>query len=322
VATWVQESVGVGVKTLDLPLTAKLFVGLMALGLMVEVFQFIAYAVVATFDDPARIATYFTWARAGARGGPGDPFVRDRPCSRHDRQDARVPVLAAHPDRPDGTLRGGMEMASTLHPTPFRYRVSTKAQGLNRAQRLGSTLWLPMLVTALMAFPVGVVLAGVRANEVANGGSPDTVAALGQFVTAANFVGFASVFAAISFAIARILGVFRTGGGQIQEAAGRKVETLRMPTSGKVFIGLMAMAMMILVVAVALHVVAGAAIAGGSADALGRSEQWSIWLEGARRFGIATYLLAIAFGLSTIITALRFQAVRIRELPDEVKVGS
>lgn len=59
-ATWVQESVGVGVKTLDLPLTAKLFVGLMALGLMVEVFQFIAYAVVATFDDPARIATYFT----------------------------------------------------------------------------------------------------------------------------------------------------------------------------------------------------------------------------------------------------------------------
>jgi hypothetical protein len=215
-----------------------------------------------------------------------------------------------------------MEMASTLHPTPFRYRVSTKAQGLNRAQRLGSTLWLPMLVTALMAFPVGVVLAGVRANEVANGGSPDTVAALGQFVTAANFVGFASVFAAISFAIARILGVFRTGGGQIQEAAGRKVETLRMPTSGKVFIGLMAMAMMILVVAVALHVVAGAAIAGGSADALGRSEQWSIWLEGARRFGIATYLLAIAFGLSTIITALRFQAVRIRELPDEVKVGS
>jgi hypothetical protein len=213
-------------------------------------------------------------------------------------------------------------MASTLHPTSFRYTVSTKALGLNLPQRLGTTLWLPMLVMALMAFPVGVILAGIRASEVANGGSPNAVAALGHFVTAANFVGFASVFAAISFAIARILGVFRTGGGDVQEAAERKVETLRTPITGKVFIGLMAMAMMILVAAVALHVVAGSAIAGGSAYALGRSEQWSIWLEGARRFGIATYLLAIAFGLSTIITALRFQAVRIRELPDEVKVGS
>jgi hypothetical protein len=67
----VQESVGVGVKTLDMPLTAKLFVGLMALGLMVEVFQFVAYAVVATFDDPARIATYFTWLGPVREAGMG-----------------------------------------------------------------------------------------------------------------------------------------------------------------------------------------------------------------------------------------------------------
>jgi len=67
----VQESVDVGVKTLDMPLTAKLFVGLMALGLMVEVFQFIAYAVVATFDDPARIATYFTWLGPVREAGLG-----------------------------------------------------------------------------------------------------------------------------------------------------------------------------------------------------------------------------------------------------------
>lgn len=213
-------------------------------------------------------------------------------------------------------------MASTLHPTPFRYTVSTKALGVNLPQRLGTTLWLPMLVMALMAFPIGVILAGIRANEAATGGSPNAVAALGHFTTAANFIGFASVFAAISFAIARILGVFRTGGGQIQEATGRKVETLRMPWTAKAFIGLMAMAMMTLVGAVVLHIIAGSAIAGGSAYALAKSGQWSIRLEGARRFGIATYLLAIGFGLSTIITALRFQAVRIRELPDEVKVGS
>ena len=45
-----------------------------------------------------------------------------------------------------------------------------------------------------------------------------------------------------------------------------------------------------------------------------------ILVGGAPRFRIATYLLAFAFGLSSITTALRFQAVRIRELPDEVKL--
>jgi hypothetical protein len=215
-----------------------------------------------------------------------------------------------------------MEMASTLQPTAFRSTVSDRALGLSFPQRIGTKLWLPMLVMALMAFPVGVILAAIRANEAATGGAPDAIAALGHFVTAANFVGFASVFAAISFAITRILGEFRTGGGKIQEASGRRVKTLTMPATGRAFIGLMAMAMMTLVAAVVLHIVLGAAIAGDSAHALARSEQWAIWLEGARRFGVATYLLAIAFGLSTIITVLRFQAVRIRELPEEVKLGS
>jgi hypothetical protein len=59
----VQESLGVGVRTLEMPLIAKLFVVLMALGLMVEVFQFVAYAVVATFDDAGTIASSF--ARLG-----------------------------------------------------------------------------------------------------------------------------------------------------------------------------------------------------------------------------------------------------------------
>ena len=67
----VQESVGVGVSTLDMPLTAKLFVGLMAFGLMVEVFQFVAYAVVAAFDDPASVAAYFTWLGPVREAGLG-----------------------------------------------------------------------------------------------------------------------------------------------------------------------------------------------------------------------------------------------------------
>ena len=69
------------------------------------------------------------------------------------------------------------------------------------------------------------------------------------------------------------------------------------------------------------RVIVGVALANGSTYALAKAPQWSIWLEGARRFGVATYLLGIAFGLGTIVTVLRFQAVRIRELPEEVKIS-
>ena len=206
------------------------------------------------------------------------------------------------------------------HVSEFRYTITDRAVGRNLPQRMGRALWLPMLAMALMAFPAGWVLAVIRAVTIAEAGSAKTVAALGQFVPAVNFLGFASVFAAISFAIARILGEFREGGGRFQEATGRQVETLRTPLTAKVFIGAMAMAMMVLLGAVVLHVVAGAAIAGGSSYALAKAEQWSIWLEGIRRFGVALYLLAIGFGLATIITVLRFQAIRIRELPEEIRI--
>ncbi len=209
-------------------------------------------------------------------------------------------------------------MATTRIRTDFDVEVSDHALGYNLPQRVGRALWFPMLAMALMAFPAGVVLGAVRANLIATGGSENLVAALDQFAPAANFLGFASVFAAISFAIARILGAFRTGGGQVQEAAGGTVQTLKMPATAKVFIAVMAMAMMTLVGAVALHVIIGAAIAGDSAYALGHATQWSFWLEGARRIGIALYLLAITFGLASIITVLRFQAKRVRELPGQV----
>jgi hypothetical protein len=49
----VQESLGLTVKTLKLPLTAKLFVGLMALGLMAAMVQFVLYIPAAYVDDPS-----------------------------------------------------------------------------------------------------------------------------------------------------------------------------------------------------------------------------------------------------------------------------
>lgn len=54
----VQESLGVAVKTLKMPATAKAFIGLMAVGLMVSVAQFVLYlAAIGTAD----VATWFAW---------------------------------------------------------------------------------------------------------------------------------------------------------------------------------------------------------------------------------------------------------------------
>jgi hypothetical protein len=57
----VQQSLGVTVRTLKMPLTAKLFVVLMALGLMLSILQFALYIVAANVDDPVSFASWLAW---------------------------------------------------------------------------------------------------------------------------------------------------------------------------------------------------------------------------------------------------------------------
>jgi len=54
----VQQSLGLTVKTLRMPSTAKAFVGLMVAGVMVGMLQFIGYAVVATSSQPDTAAAF------------------------------------------------------------------------------------------------------------------------------------------------------------------------------------------------------------------------------------------------------------------------
>ena len=149
------------------------------------------------------------------------------------------------------------------------YDVSDQSLGYSLPQRMGRRLWAPMLAMALMAWPVGLILSWIRAAEIASATpDPDTIATLGQLVPAFMFIGFMAVFAAVSFAIARILGVFRAGGGDTQAAARRSVHTLRMPVTAKVFLGTMMMAMMTIAVAVVLHFVAAAGVSSWSETSL------------------------------------------------------
>jgi hypothetical protein len=204
--------------------------------------------------------------------------------------------------------------AATIKQYPVD--VSQRSLGYNLPQQAGVRLWLPMLAMALMAFVAGTVLGIVRADEISGGGSAETIERLRHLQAGVMFLGFASVFAAVSFAIARILGQFRKGGGELQEAAGGRVVTLKMPLTAKVFLGSMMMAMMTLLAAVVLHFVFAADLTGSVAS-LELSEQRFIVLEGVRRVGVAGFLVAITLGLATIAQVLRFQTARIRELPTE-----
>lgn len=197
-------------------------------------------------------------------------------------------------------------------PTTFPTKSSDRGLGYALPHRMGRALWAPMWLLAIMAFAVGFILAIARANVLTDFGPGDIGALrLGHLVPAFMFIGFLTVFAAVSFAIARILGAFRKGGGEVQEQIASTVETLRMPVSARVFMAMMMMGMMLIGVMVVLHFVAAANVASWSAETV---EAWAVSLEGFRRLGVAMYLSGIAFGLGTIITVLRFQSSRIRQL--------
>ncbi len=204
-------------------------------------------------------------------------------------------------------------MTDTLtHDRGFDVEVTNRSLGYNGPQKMGRRLWAPMWILALVSFAVGFILAVLRAGEISSGATEETIARLGHLVPGFMFLGFAAVFAAVSFAIARILGAFRRGGGEVQEAAGAPVETLKMPLTAKVFMGFMMMGMMAIVIPVIIHFAVAAGIdASSDFEAV---EQTALWLEGVRRLGVAMYLFGITFGLATIIHVLRFQSIRIREI--------
>ena len=213
------------------------------------------------------------------------------------------------------------------------YVQSDAPPGRNLAQKLGHNLALPMAGMGLMLIATALAVAIARAVLAVdprgdfNAGDKAAFETLGQLLPGIMFLGFAMLFAGISFSIARILGVFRVGGGIVQAAVGRGIKTPVMPGTARIFLIGMMMAMMILVFAFAGHVYAAfqahdawinaTGSDGAVAHLLGRAETWGTWLEGLRRFAVGLYLASIAFGLVTILRVIRFQTLRIRELAAE-----
>ena len=211
-----------------------------------------------------------------------------------------------------------------------RYAETEEPPGLTPLQTVGGRLLWPAVVMGIMLVATALALAITRAQlavDLSQEFTPVRMAnfeTLGQLVPGFMFLGLGFIFAAISFAVARILGVFRTGGGIVQQGMGKGVKTPEMPLTFKIFLAGMMMAMMILVFAFAGHVYAAVQAHGAWINAtgpsgpdtafLGRAETWGTWLEGLRRFAVGLYLLSIAFGLATIIKAIGFMTLRMKEL--------
>ena len=194
----------------------------------------------------------------------------------------------------------------------FSVVASETSLGYNLPQQMGQRLWLPMLGMALMGWAIGFVLAVVEAGT--DRSDVDKLQTLGHLVPGFMFIGFLGVFAAVSFAIARILGEFRNGGGQVQELAGAEVQTLKMPGTAKAMLVFMMMGMMTMAVGIVINFVAAGTLDGTNPADIVNSAQIGVTSAGLRRLGVVLYLSGIAFGLATIIEVLRFQATRVTEV--------
>lgn len=231
-----------------------------------------------------------------------------------------TPLARVHDSEPEPrptikTLWGTVRPEFDVEPA------RTRSPGFNRVQQVARYMVLPSFAMAIMGLMGAMAISIVGGVHIHDGGW--SVANIEKFHQEAQGVlqaGLAFVFAGITFAIALILGRFRKGGGDIQEAAGRPVEVLHRPWTSWVSLGAMMMAMMTVLTAATLHIVWGFDVHNTAASLKLSQDRWTA-LVGVEQLGIGMYLTAIAFGLASIIHVLRFQTRRIRELPLLERVG-
>ena len=215
-------------------------------------------------------------------------------------------------------------------------------------QKMALYMWAPMLLMGLMVIVVGLGL-GIATAAAASDyfGLPQSVRGAAdapasaiddrQFIESTRvwlpgfqLLGIGLLLSAITFSLANILGVFRSGGFRLQKALGGEAQALTPPITARLFPMLMMMGLVILIVNLIIsafigglawdvygHSVAEINAAGsgsGLLDDLGTVETFKTWLEPLRFVGLATILVGISMAVHTILQVIRFQGQRIREL--------
>ncbi len=167
--------------------------------------------------------------------------------------------------------------------------------------RIAPRLWAPMLVMGVVLLLLGLILSFVQF------GTDDTAdfRTISAWTQGLQFLGDALLLAGISFLLGSILGALRGGGGELQEALGLTVKTLKMPLSAMAFLVLMAAGVMVSIAQLVLYIIAAYA---------DDPTAWFAWLGTLRELGLGLLLLGIVMALYTIGTVLGAQFNRMREI--------
>ena len=208
---------------------------------------------------------------------------------------------------PDAEGKGDVASASAENPY-MKVSVTEKPVPPYALHRMAYAMWLPMLLMGVMVVLAGLVFSIIEAVAGADGDTADflTFSALAQ---GTEFLGEAFLLAGISFLLGSILGSLRQGGGEVQESLGVVVKTPIMPATGKLFVALMAMGLMLAMLQFVLYLI----VAG--IDDPDSIRAWFAWLGPLREAALGIMLSGIVLALATIGTkVLPFQFWRIQEM--------
>jgi hypothetical protein len=170
--------------------------------------------------------------------------------------------------------------------------------------RMARTMWFPMIVMGPMFVAAGVVTSVVWSNNIGT----QTGLGAAAWTQGLQFLGEGLVLAGISFLLGSILGSLREGGGDVQQALGLNVTTLKMPATAKAFVALMATGLMIAMIQFGLYLYTL------TFDTAQEVAVWWAWLGPFRELGLALLLAGIVLALATIANVLGFQFSRIRSI--------
>jgi hypothetical protein len=186
------------------------------------------------------------------------------------------------------------------------FTVSDKEPAEMKIHKMAKTMWAPMLAMGYMLVIVGLVAAIIGAVNI--GTDPRTAIGASAWAQGLQFLGEAFVLSGISFLLASILRGLRSGGGQVQEALGIPVLTLKMPATAKGGIVLMMSGLMLGIVQFIGY------INVTSFDDAQRVAAWFAVLGPLRELSLGLLLAGIVLFLATIGTVLGFQFWRIRSI--------
>jgi len=204
--------------------------------------------------------------------------------------------------------------ANAPKSTPFGHvNVSNSEPAEMPLHKMAKTMWAPMLAIGYMLVIVGFVAAIVGAVNV--GTDPRTAIGASAWAQGLQFLGEALVLAGISFLLATILRGLRQGGGQVQEALGIPVLTLKMPPTAKGAIALMVSGVMLGIVQLIGY------INVTTFDDAGRVGAWFAALGPLRELSLGLLLAGVVLFLATIGRVLAFQFWRIQGIVTTSSTG-